>query len=87
MSTIDVGTICIKTKGRKKGKKCVLIDVIDKNFVLITGPKSISGIKRQRANIVHLSSTFERIKLKRGASDKEVLATLKKNSKEDFMKQ
>ena len=33
MAALEVGRVCIKTAGREKGKKCVVVDVIDKNFV------------------------------------------------------
>ncbi|HID17238.1 TPA: 50S ribosomal protein L14e [Candidatus Bathyarchaeota archaeon] len=76
MAAIEVGRIYIKTAGREKGKKCVVVDIIDKNFVLITGPKPVTGVKRRRANIKHLKPTEEKIKIKRGASDEAVLKAL-----------
>ncbi|RJS90829.1 50S ribosomal protein L14e [Candidatus Bathyarchaeota archaeon] len=76
MPAIEVGRICIKTRGREAGKRCVIVDLIDKNFVLITGPKSLTGVKRRRANIRHLSPTEEKIDVRRGASDEEVLQAL-----------
>lgn len=76
MAAIEVGRICIKTAGREKGKKCVVVDIIDKNFVLITGPKSVTGVKRRRVNIKHLKPTEEKIKIKRGASDEAILKVL-----------
>jgi len=76
MPAIEVGRICIKTRGREAGKRCVIVDLIDKNFVLITGPKSLTGVKRRRANIRHLSPTEEKINIRRGASDEEVLQAL-----------
>jgi len=76
MPAIEVGRICIKTRGREAGKRCVIVDLIDKNFVLITGPKSLTGVKRRRANIRHLSPTEEKIDIRRGASDEEVLQAL-----------
>ena len=77
MPAIEVGRICIKTRGREAGKKCVIVDLIDKNFVLITGPKSLTGVRRRRVNIRHLSPTEEKISISRGASDEEVLQALK----------
>lgn len=76
MAAIEVGRICIKTAGREKGKKCVVVDIIDKNFVLITGPKPVTGVKRRRVNIKHLKPTEEKIKIKRGASDEAILKIL-----------
>jgi large subunit ribosomal protein L14e len=76
MPAIEVGRICIKTTGREAGKKCVIVDVIDKNFVLVTGPKSTTGVKRRRANVTHLTLTEESVKIKRGATDEEIAQTL-----------
>ncbi len=77
MPAIEVGRICVKVCGREAGKKCVIVDVIDKSFVLVTGPKTVTGVKRRRANITHLEPLAEKIDIKRGASDDEVVEALK----------
>jgi large subunit ribosomal protein L14e len=59
MPAIEVGRICVKVTGRETGRKCVILDVIDRNFALVTGPKSITGIKRRRVNINHIEPTEE----------------------------
>ena len=41
MPAIEVGRICTKQIGRESGKRCVIIDVMDKSFVLVTGPKKV----------------------------------------------
>jgi large subunit ribosomal protein L14e len=74
---MEVGRICVKTVGREAGKKCIIVDIVDKNFVLITGPKTVSNIKRRRANINHLEPTQEKIDINRGATDEEVTEALK----------
>jgi large subunit ribosomal protein L14e len=76
MPAIEVGRVCVKTTGREAGKRCVIVDLIDKNFVLVTGPKSATGVKRRRVNINHLTLTEENVKIKRGATDEEVAQTL-----------
>jgi large subunit ribosomal protein L14e len=76
MPAIEVGRVCVKTSGREKGKRCVIVDLIDKNFILVTGPQSVTGVKRRRANISHLDPTEEKLKVKRGASDEEVAEAL-----------
>ena len=83
MPAIEVGRICVKTLGREAGKKCVIVDVVDKNFVLITGPKTVSGIKRRRANISHIEPTGEKIEIKRGATDEEIAEALKTAGKQE----
>ena len=77
MPAIEVGRICVKIVGREAGKKCVVVDIVDKNFVLITGPKKVSDIKRRRVNISHLEPTREKIDINRGATDEEVAEALK----------
>jgi len=77
LPAIEVGRICVKIVGREAGKKCVVVDLVDKNFVLITGPKKLSDIKRRRANINHLEPTQEKIDINRGATDEEVTEALK----------
>lgn len=76
MPAIEVGRICVKIKGREAGRRCVILDIIDKNFVLVTGPKNVTGIRRRRVNINHLKPTEEVIKIRRGASDEEVYKAL-----------
>ena len=76
MPAIEIGRICIKTAGRESGRKCVIVDVMDKSFVVVTGPKKVSGIKRRRVNINHVAPLGETIQIKRGASDEEVAQML-----------
>jgi large subunit ribosomal protein L14e len=86
MPAIEVGRICIKQAGREVGKKCVVIDVMDKSFVLVTGPKKVTGIKRRRVNINHVMPLQDKIDVKRGASDDEVAQVLQSEGKLDGMK-
>ena len=87
MPAIEVGRVCVKLTGREAGRKCVIVDVIDKSFVLITGPKKATGVKRRRANINHVEPLQDKIKLKRGASDEEVMEALKTSDKLEEMAQ
>jgi large subunit ribosomal protein L14e len=84
---IEVGRICVKLSGREAGRKCVIVDIIDKNFVLITGPKNVTGVKRRRANINHIEPLQEKVAIKRGASDEEVAEALKTAGKLEEMAQ
>ncbi|MEM0031616.1 MAG: 50S ribosomal protein L14e, partial [Desulfurococcaceae archaeon] len=72
MPAIEVGRICVKTTGREAGRKCVIVDLIDENFVLITGPRQLSGVKRRKVNIKHIEPTDKVVKIPRGAGDEEV---------------
>jgi len=87
MASIEVGRICVKLTGRETGKKCVVVDVLDKNFALITGPKTLTGIRRRRTNVDHLEPTQESVELKKGAADDDVEKALSKAKKTKFMKE
>lgn len=77
MALLDlIGRVCIKTRGREKNRKCVIVDVVDDNFVIITGPKDLTGVRRRRVNIKHLSITEQKINISRGAPDSEVRRVL-----------
>ena len=87
MPAIEVGRICVKQAGREIGKKCVVIDVMDKSFVLVTGPKKVTGIKRRRVNINHVMPLQDKVEVKRGASDEEVASVLESAGKLQEMTQ
>jgi large subunit ribosomal protein L14e len=76
MSAVDVGRICVKLAGREAGKKCVIVDVVDRNFVLVTGPKQVNGVKRRRVNVNHIEPTERKININRGESDEQVMKAL-----------
>jgi large subunit ribosomal protein L14e len=70
---MDIGRVCIKIQGREAGKRCVIVDVIDRNFVLVIGPE----IRRRRCNMEHLRPLDEKIDIQRNATDEEVIGALK----------
>ncbi len=76
MPAIDVGRICVKLSGREAGKKCIVVDIVDKNFVLITGPKQLNGVKRRRVNVSHIEATERKMNVRRGESDAELMKAL-----------
>ncbi len=87
MPAIEVGRICVKVLGREAGRKCVIVDIIDENFVLITGPKSLTGVKRRRVNINHIEPLDKKVNIEKGADDEAVLNAIKEAGLEDFMRQ
>lgn len=87
MAAIEIGRICVKLRGREVGRKCVIADIIDKNFVVITGPKEVSGVRRRRANINHIEPLKEKIEITRGASDEKIIEVLEEAGKLEEMKQ
>jgi large subunit ribosomal protein L14e len=82
LTAIEVGRICVKATGREAGKRCVIVDLADKSFVLVTGPKSVTGVRRRRANIDHIEPLQDKVEIKRGATDEEVADALKKLEKQ-----
>jgi large subunit ribosomal protein L14e len=87
MPAIEIGRICVKISGREAGRKCVIVDIIDENYVLITGPKSLTGVKRRRCNINHIEILDKKIDIAKGASDEEVMKRLESLGLLDFMKE
>ena len=85
MPAIEVGRVCVKVAGRESGRKCVIVDVMDKSFVLVTGPKKVTGVKRRRVNINHIAPTEDTLRIKRGASDEEVTQVIEAAGKMDKM--
>ncbi|MFX1296940.1 MAG: 50S ribosomal protein L14e [Promethearchaeota archaeon] len=74
MSVYDIGRICIKTMGREAGHHCVIVDIIDKNYLLIDGLK----VRRRRVNYNHIEPIAEIMEIKKGASHEQVEAAIKK---------
>jgi large subunit ribosomal protein L14e len=85
MPAIEVGRVCVKVAGRESGRKCVIVDVMDKSFVVVTGPKRVTGVKRRRVNINHVAPTEDTVQIKRGASDEEVTQMLEADGKMEDM--
>ena len=87
MPAIEVGRIVVKLAGREAGRKAVIVDIIDDKFVVITGPKQLTGVKTRRVNINHIEPTDKRIEISKGASEEEVMKALEDAGLVDFMKQ
>lgn len=72
MSIVEVGRLCMKIAGRDAGKECLIIDVTDKNFVLIDG-----NTRRKKCNIDHLELLPQKADIKKEAAHEEVITALK----------
>lgn len=70
---IEIGRLCIKLAGRDAGRECLIIEILDKNFVLIDG-----NTRRRKCNINHLELLPKKVDIKKGASHEEVLKALEK---------
>ena len=77
MSVMDVGRVCVKLTGREAGSRCVIVDVIDRNYVMVTGPEELTGVRRRRVNLSHLRPLDETVDISRNASDDEVASLFK----------
>jgi large subunit ribosomal protein L14e len=69
---MEVGRVCVKLAGHEAGKRCVIVDVLDNNYVVVSGV----GVKRRRCNIAHLEPTDKKLDIPKGASDEEVKRAL-----------
>jgi len=87
VKVIDVGRVVVKVLGREAGRKAVVVDIVDENYVVITGPKSLSGVRRRRVNISHIEPTDKKIEIRKGASDEEVLKALEAAGLVEYMKE
>ena len=87
MPSIEVGRICVKLSGREAGHKCVIVDVIDKNFVLVTGPSKVTGVRRRRTNVKHIEPTEDTVEVKKGASDDDVSKAIGRGKKAESFKE
>jgi large subunit ribosomal protein L14e len=85
LTAIDIGRICIKIAGRESGKKCIIVDIIDDNFALITGPLNLTKVKRRRVNIDHIEPTNSKININRGATDDEIIEALTQSGMKEEM--
>ncbi len=69
---IEVGRLCMKIAGRDAGLQCVVVDVLDKNFVLIDGQT-----RRRKCNIMHLEPSDKLLKVSKGATHDAVVKLFK----------
>ena len=69
---LELGRIVIKIAGREAGKYAVIIENVNDNFVLITGPKSVTGVKRRKCNIDHIEPTEHKFDINPKADDASI---------------
>jgi len=86
VAVFTLGRVCVKTRGREEGLRCMVVDTIDEAYVLVTGPKSVTGVRRRRVNIAHLSPLDRAVRIRRGASDHDVEAAITRAGLLGFMK-
>jgi len=69
---IEVGRLCVKIAGRDAGKKAIIVDILDNNFVLLDGET-----RRRKCNVLHLEPLDQVLKIAKKASHDEVAKALK----------
>ncbi len=67
------GQLCVKLAGRDAGRKCVIVEILDKNFVTIDG-----NVRRRKCNKIHLIPLKETVDIKNKASHSDVITAFKK---------
>src|SRR3989344_3579867 len=67
MSLFDVGRLCLKIAGRDGNRKCVVVEAVDNNSVIVDG-----DVRRKKVNINHLEPLADVLEIKQGASHEEV---------------
>ncbi|MDW8044035.1 MAG: 50S ribosomal protein L14e [Nitrososphaerota archaeon] len=82
----QIGRIAVKKRGREAGLKCVVVDVVKDDMLLVTGPKDVSGVRRRRVNVMHLAFTPHRVRIRRGATDEEVKRALEEAGLLDYVR-
>jgi len=73
VAAIDVGRVCRKTQGREKGQICVIVDLVDRNYVVVAG----LNVKRRRVNMDHIIPLDRILNIQRNATDEEVIGALR----------
>ncbi|MFO7710931.1 MAG: 50S ribosomal protein L14e [Candidatus Woesearchaeota archaeon] len=69
---IDIGRICVKLAGRDARMKCVVLDVLENNYVLIDGQT-----RRKKCNMAHLEPLDKTIEIEKNADHAKVVQKLK----------
>ncbi len=78
---LNLGRVCVKTAGRDANLKCVIIEEIDENFVMIDGLT-----RRKRCNKLHLEPTKDTLDVKKGASHEDVVKAFKSDLNIEIIK-
>ena len=69
---MEIGRMCVKIAGRDAGLRCVIIDLLDKNLVLIDGET-----RRRKCNAAHLEQLDQKLDVGKNASHEAVIAAFK----------
>lgn len=67
----EIGRVCVKTAGRDASKKCVIVEIIDNNYVIIDGET-----RRKKCNVAHLEPLKSLVDIKAGAEHSVIAKAL-----------
>ena len=81
---MEIGRIVVKLAGRDAGRLGVIVR-LEGDRAEVTGPKSLTGLRRRLVNISHLEPTPYKIEISEGASDEEVLEAIEKAGLKEIM--
>jgi large subunit ribosomal protein L14e len=70
---MEIGRVCIKTKGREAGRKVVVLSDVKEGKVLIDGDK----VRRKECNVLHLFPLKEKVSVTKDAKHEDVVKVLK----------
>ncbi|MFW9927401.1 MAG: 50S ribosomal protein L14e [Candidatus Thorarchaeota archaeon] len=76
MGLYETGRVCVKTMGREAGSLCVIVEKKDESYVVVTGPKHLSGVKRRSCNIRHLEPLETILTIAADADDEAIEKTI-----------
>ncbi|MFW9788974.1 MAG: 50S ribosomal protein L14e [Candidatus Thorarchaeota archaeon] len=72
MGLYETGRVCVKTMGREAGSLCVVVEVKNDSYVIVTGPKHLSGVRRRSCNTRHLEPLEAILPIAADADDEAV---------------
>ncbi len=71
----ETGRLCVKTAGRDAGRKCIIVEELDDEFVKIDG-----ATRRRKCNVKHLEPLKKEVEIEQGASHKKVKKVFEKHN-------
>src|SRR5438445_11898163 len=69
----EVGRVCMKIAGHEAGRYCTVLKKLDKQFVLVSGPRILTGVKRRKCNLAHLEALPYSLDVSESTSDDELI--------------
>jgi len=74
----EVGRLVIKVSGRDAGRLGVVVKELDENYVVVSGPKKLTGLRDNRkVNKKHLRPLEIKIEISENPSEDELINKMK----------